>query len=139
MRVPRTVQAPRIDPLVLKNLFDGDSTLLAPGAELDDLRLAGIRGERIDVSGSNTSGCMFEDVVADEFSIATSRVVETRFVTFGVSLFRMARSVFRDVEFDGGRNSCWTWRPSSRASQGFSSTRRLCVTVGGGDAPTSGW
>ncbi len=103
MRAHDLVLEPRIDPFVLGHLFDGEAELLGPGAELDDLRFSGIRGEKIDVSGSNTSGCDFEDVVADEFSIATSRVAETRFSTFGVPLFRMARSVFRDVEFDGGR------------------------------------
>lgn len=103
MQAHDLVPAPRIDSLILENLFDGENELLRPGAELDDLRLAGIRGEKIDVSGSNTSGCEFDDVVADEFSIATSRVAETRFAAVGVPLFRMARSVFRDVEFDGGR------------------------------------
>ena len=103
MRASDFIPAPRIDPLILGNLFDGEAELLRPGAELDDLRLTAIRGAKIDVSGSNTSGCEFEDVVADEFSIATSRVAETRFTTVGVPLFRMARSVFRDVEFDGGR------------------------------------
>lgn len=103
MRVRDSVPAPRIDQLILKNLFDGEAELLRPGAELDDLRLCAIHDSHIDVSGSNTSGCEFEDVVADEFSIATSRVAETRFTHFGVPFFRMARSILRDVDFNGGR------------------------------------
>ncbi len=103
MRVRGSVPSPRIDPLVLENLFEAEAGLLTPGADLDVLRWAGIRGERVDVSGSTTSGCEFEDVVADEFNISTSRVSETRFSRFGVPLFRMARSVLRDVEFTGGR------------------------------------
>ncbi len=103
MRTPHPVVAPRIDTLVLGNLFDGEPELLVPGADLDDLRFVGVRGEQLDVSRSNTSGCEFDDVVADEFSVATSRVAESRFTQFGVPLFRMARSVLRDVEFVGGR------------------------------------
>lgn len=103
MRSSDHVHPPRIDPLVLGNLFDGEPELLCHGADLDGLQWSGLRGEGVDVHGSTTSGCIFEDVVADEFNIATSRVAETRFVQIGVPLFRMARSVFRDVEFEGGR------------------------------------
>lgn len=103
MRSANSVHPPRIDPLALGDLFDGETELLCPGADLDGLCWAGIRGEMVDVHGSTTSGCVFEDVAADEFSIATSRCTETRFAQVGVSLFRMARSVLRDVEFDGGR------------------------------------
>lgn len=103
MRSSDSLPAPRIDPLVLENLFDGETELLRPGTDLDDLRWIGLRDGVIDVSGGTTSGCVFEDVVADEFSIATSRVSESRFTQTGVTLFRMARSVLRDVEFNGGR------------------------------------
>ncbi|RMB61379.1 pentapeptide repeat-containing protein [Tessaracoccus antarcticus] len=98
-----SVPSPRIDPLVLENLFDGEPDLLGHGADLDALRFAGIRSERVDLKGSTILGCEFEDVVADEFSVATSRLSETRFARMGVTLLRMARSVLRDVEFDGGR------------------------------------
>lgn len=103
MATPLTVLTPRIDPLVLENLFDGEMSLLTPGADLDSLRFTGVRDEAVDISGSTTMGCQFEDVVADEFSVATSRVAETRFRQVGVPFFRMARSFLRDVEFDGGR------------------------------------
>ncbi len=103
MRAPETVPAPRIDPLVLENLFDGESTLLEAGADLDALRFVGVRDELVDISRSTIMGCEFEDVVADEFSVATSRVAETRFRQVGVPFLRMARSILRDVEFDGGR------------------------------------
>ncbi|MEO7588732.1 MAG: pentapeptide repeat-containing protein [Arachnia sp.] len=99
----RTVLSPRLDPLVLENLFDGEPDLLAHGADLDALRFAGIRSEKVDIKGSTTMGCEFDDVVADEFNVATARVADTRFRQCGVPLFRMARSVVRDVEFDGSR------------------------------------
>ena len=103
MPTPATIATPRIDPLVLENLFDGEVDILRPGADLDALRFAGVRSGKVDISGSTTMGCEFDDVVADEFSIATSQVAEVRFRQFGVPLFRMARSVLREVEFDGGR------------------------------------
>ncbi len=103
MRARETVPAPRIDPLVLENLFDGEAGLLTAGADLDALRFLGVREDMVNISGSTTMGCEFEDVVADEFSVATSRVAETRFRQVGVPLFRMARSFLRDVEFEGGR------------------------------------
>ena len=97
------VPAPRIDPVVLENLFDGESELLEPGADLDALRFAGVRQDTVVISGSTTMGCEFDDCAADEFNIATSQVAEVRFRQLGVPLFRMARSVLREVEFDGGR------------------------------------
>lgn len=103
MAAPVTVPPPRIDPLVLENLFDGETSLLTAGADLDALRFAGLRDEVVDISGSTTMGCEFEDVVADEVSIATSQIAEVRFRQFGVPLFRMARAVLREVEFVGGR------------------------------------
>ncbi len=103
MSAPLPVSAPRLSFLALENLFDGEPELLVRGADLDDLRFVAIRGEHLDVSGSNTSGCELDDVVADEFNVSTSRIAESRFTQFGVPLFRMARSVLRDVEFVGGR------------------------------------
>lgn len=99
----RTVPAPRMDPLVLGNLLDGETGLLAAGSDLDAMHFAGVREQGVDISGSTIVGCEFDDVVADEFSVATSQVAEVRFRQFGVPLFRMARSVLREVEFDGGR------------------------------------
>lgn len=103
MAAPVTVPAPHIDPLVLENLFNEGPSLLRPGADLDALRFAIVREGQVDVSGSHVMGCEFDDVVADEFSIATSQVADVRFRQFGVPLFRMARSVLRNVEFEGGR------------------------------------
>ena len=103
MRISPPVAAPRFDTVVLENLFDGEVELLASGADLNDLRLAELRGGHVNISGSTTSGCEFDDVVADEFNISTSRVSESRFTHMGVPFLRMARSVLRDVEFMGGR------------------------------------
>lgn len=103
MRELQPVPAPRIDALVLENLFDGDSSLLEPGSDLDALRFAAIRGEMVDISGSTIMGCEFDDAVAGEFSMASARVAETRFRQIAVPSFKMARSVLRGVEFEGGR------------------------------------
>lgn len=103
MRAPQSVPGPRVDPLVLENLFDGEPELLERGADLDDLCFARVRGEGIDVSGSTISGCEFNDLVADEFSVVTARVSQSRFTQLAVPYFRVARSVLRDVEFIGGR------------------------------------
>lgn len=75
-----------------------------PASDMDELEFADLRAHVIDVGrGSEILGCGFRSVVAEEFVIANSRIVECRFSGLGVPMVKMARSVLRNVEFVDSR------------------------------------
>lgn len=104
MRTLDQPKPPRRRPFRPAALADGDLALLEPTTDLESLRYAGLRLEKLDIGiGSVVNGCEFDDVAADELSLDNSRAVETRFHQLGVPSLRMARTILRDVEFDASR------------------------------------
>lgn len=104
MRASDGPKPPQLRPLSLGELSQGSRALLEPNTDIYGVRYADIREDRLDLGkGSVVNGSHFSDVVVDEFVVASSRLVETRFEQTAAPVVKAARSAWRDVEFDGGR------------------------------------
>lgn len=99
-----SVAAPQIDPVVLGDLGEGDPDDLEPNTDLQGVRFRRIGEGRIDLGGGSViAHCEFSEVTADELSLASSRVEESRFTQLGVPVLKAARSNLRHVTVEAAR------------------------------------
>jgi uncharacterized protein YjbI with pentapeptide repeats len=95
--------SPRIQPITLPALEDGDGGDLVPGASRDGERFAGLRTADADLTGVVLDGCALLDWVADGAVLDRARLVETVLERVTASSLRAARSTWRDVRLTGSR------------------------------------
>jgi uncharacterized protein YjbI with pentapeptide repeats len=95
--------APRIDPIALPDLDDGDVDDLFAGASLDARRFAGVDLDGRDLVDVSFTECALTDVSAHDADLRASRFVETTIDRLIAPVLRASRSHFRDVRIAGSR------------------------------------
>jgi uncharacterized protein YjbI with pentapeptide repeats len=98
-----TLTAPRIDPIVLPPLVDGDADELRARTNIDARRFTGVDVEGRDLVEVSFSECALTDVAASDADLRAARFVETTLDRLTAPVFRAARSHFRDVRISGSR------------------------------------
>jgi uncharacterized protein YjbI with pentapeptide repeats len=93
--------APRIDPVHLGDLTDGDPGDLAGSADLESLRYSALRLDALDLGGARLDGVELVDVAADETDLRGARFNEVRCERVSLPVVRAARTDWRDVEVSG--------------------------------------
>lgn len=102
-RDSRKNTAPRIDPLVLDDLADGDPGSLDAHGTYEGLRWAHIASEGDDLSGAQFSECEFTDWNAHETQLRGARFREVRIERLNAPVFNAARLTLHDVELTASR------------------------------------
>lgn len=95
---------PHLKSIRIGDLPDGDPSYLEENTDLESVAYRGINTDALDLGvGSSINTCKFSDITADEFSVDSSRVVETLFEGVSFPSLRAGRATFRDVEFEASR------------------------------------
>jgi uncharacterized protein YjbI with pentapeptide repeats len=95
--------APRIDPIALPPLMDGDADELRAHATFDARRFADVDVEARDLIEVSFTECALTDVAANDADLRAARFIETTLDRLTAPVFRAARSHFRDVRISGSR------------------------------------
>lgn len=93
--------APRIDPIKLGSLSEGDLLDLTHNADLEAVRYADLKVARLDLAGALVSTSRFEDVSADETDLKAARLNEVELERVNLPVVRAARGQWRDVKING--------------------------------------
>jgi uncharacterized protein YjbI with pentapeptide repeats len=104
LTVPRsrtTTQAPRIDPISLGPLTEGDPDRLERDADLEGVRYADLSLGSLDLPGALVSSSRFDNVSAHETDLTGARLVEVELDRIDLPVVRAARSQWRDVRVNG--------------------------------------
>lgn len=88
---------PRIDPLVLRDLAEGDAAELAPGADLDGLRFERPELPR-SLAGITLLECELSGISADRIELRGARLLESRLVRCAAPTVSAHGSSWRDAE-----------------------------------------
>jgi uncharacterized protein YjbI with pentapeptide repeats len=99
-RDPRT---PRIDPLLLRNLIEGDPFALVPDGRLEGERHIGTDLTGTDLTGIVLDGCELVDAVLTDVVLERARLVETIVEHATAPSLRAARSTLREVRIENCR------------------------------------
>jgi uncharacterized protein YjbI with pentapeptide repeats len=99
----RSTTAPRIDPLVLRDLVDGDPGDLVRGASRDGERFEHVRLDVHDLSGLVLDGCEVHEGQGDEVRLEGARVLESVLDRLGVTAVAGKGMTWRDVRLTGSR------------------------------------
>lgn len=105
----RDAATPRISPVVLPDLQEGDVESLRRGGRFD-----GLRFEHLDASGAELGGSVFDEcllraVVLDDAVLDGARVVDSVLDGVAATALRAARIVLRDVRLEGCRIGAAEW------------------------------
>ncbi|WP_026851551.1 pentapeptide repeat-containing protein [Glaciibacter superstes] len=126
---PSTI-APRIDPIRLIDLTDGDAGAIDAHGSRDGERFSGADVSGRDLAGVTFTECELLDLVAHETDFRSASFVDTRFERLNAPIFTASRSRFRDVELDGSRlgsaefyDSTWESVHISNCKLGFVNLR----------------
>lgn len=104
----RDEATPRIDPLVLRDLADGQPDDLRAGAHRDGERFEHLRLDD-DLSGLVLDGCELSDAAGDDVRLDGGRVLESVLDRLNVTTMRAKGSVWRDVRLTGSRIGAAEW------------------------------
>ncbi|GAB3401132.1 pentapeptide repeat-containing protein [Schumannella luteola] len=99
----KTDPAPRLDPLRLHGLEEGDPTALAAGESYEGLRIAGADLTEWDLSGATFTECELVDWTVHDTGLRAIRLLETRLERLNAPVLVAPRATLRDVEIDGSR------------------------------------
>jgi uncharacterized protein YjbI with pentapeptide repeats len=109
-RVPkrRETHLPRIDPLVLRDLPEGDPEALHAGARLDGERFEHVRLDA-DLRGLVLDGCEVHDATGEETRLDGGRVLESVLDRIQLTALSAKGSTWRDVRVTGSRVGAAEW------------------------------
>lgn len=93
----QSTTAPRIDPLVLRNLAEGDPADLQPGADLDGLRFERAVMPR-SLAGVTLLECEVTEVSEDRLELRGARMLESRVARCSAPSVSAHGSTWRDAE-----------------------------------------
>ena len=96
-------QAPRLDPVRLDELRDGDAASISPGGVFEGERFAGGDLSGRAVTGLTLMECELLDLRAHEADLQGSRFVETRFERLDAPSLKTRRTTWKDVEILSSR------------------------------------
>ncbi|WP_440709822.1 pentapeptide repeat-containing protein [Herbiconiux sp. YIM B11900] len=96
-------RAPRIDPIRLDALTEGDPALLAANENVFGERFDAADLSGRDLSGASFTECEFLDLLAHEADLRGTSFADTRFERVNAPVFAAPRSRFRDVSLDASR------------------------------------
>ncbi|MGA1836564.1 pentapeptide repeat-containing protein [Herbiconiux sp. 11R-BC] len=94
---------PRVDPVQLSGLEDGDADTLEAHDAYDGLRFTEADLTGRDLAGASFSECEFVDLLAHETELRASRFTDVRFERLSAPILLAARSTLRDVEVRNSR------------------------------------
>lgn len=129
--MPKSVtHPPRLDPLRLPTLDEGNAALLTPGSRVEGLRFARADLDGRMLAGTIFSECSFEDASAHGTDLSSAAFIETAFSRLNSPVLSAPRSRFRDVTVDGSRigaaelyNAGWQSVHFSHCKLGFINLR----------------
>jgi len=104
----RESTAPRIDPLVLRDLAPGAPEALRAGAHLDGERFEHLALDA-DLGGLVLEGCEVHDAVGDETRLDGGRLLESVLDRVHVAALSAKGSTWRDVRITGSRVGAAEW------------------------------
>jgi uncharacterized protein YjbI with pentapeptide repeats len=105
----RDAATPRISPVVLPELEEGDVESLLAGGRLDGLRFAELDASRSALGGAVLDECLLRSVVLDDAVLDGARVVDSVLDGVSATALRAARVVLRDVRLEGCRIGAAEW------------------------------
>ncbi|MEC4613740.1 pentapeptide repeat-containing protein [Tsukamurella tyrosinosolvens] len=123
--------APKISPLRLGDLEDGNTDELMPGDTEDRRRFAGPTVQGRDLSGITFSECELEGWEVRDAVFTESAFLETRISALFATGFRASRSTFRQVEVDDARIGAVELMDSKLRSVVFTDVRLGFVNLRG--------
>ena len=123
--------APKISPLRLGDLEDGNTDELMPGDTEDRRRFAGPTVQGRDLSGITFSECELEGWEVRDAVFTESAFLETRISALFATGFRATRSTFRQVEVDDARIGAVELMDSKLRSVVFTDVRLGFVNLRG--------
>jgi uncharacterized protein YjbI with pentapeptide repeats len=105
----RDATSPRLSPVVLPELLDGDADALLRGGRLDGLRFADLDAAGAELGGSVLDECLLRAVVLDDAVLDGARIVDSVLDGVTATALRAARVVLRDVRLEGCRIGAAEW------------------------------
>jgi uncharacterized protein YjbI with pentapeptide repeats len=102
-RASGTVAAPRIDPLVLRDLEDSPADALDSYASLEGLRFEGADVSGRDLHGLALDECELVDVMAHETDLQDARLTEVRIERLNAPALKAGRSTLHGAEVTASR------------------------------------
>lgn len=95
--------APVLDPVVLRDLREGDRYDLEPRADLEGFEFADLRLDDVDLSYATVYGSRFVNVRAAEADLPSVRLGESVVERLDVPVLRGVRGTWRDIEIRNAR------------------------------------
>ena len=108
----RPAPRPRIDPLRLEGLDDGDPSSLAARGYYEGQRFTGIDATDHSLSGATFSECEVIDGNADGADLQGVRLVQTRLTRLNAAVLSARRTTWRDAEILASRLGAVEWYDS---------------------------
>jgi uncharacterized protein YjbI with pentapeptide repeats len=105
----RDAASPRISPVVLPELLEGDATALTRDGRIDGLLLADLDASGALLEGAVIDECLLRSVVLDDAVLDGARVVDSVLDGVTATAVRAARVVLRDVRFEHCRFGAAEW------------------------------
>ncbi len=101
--------APRLDPVVLHDLEDGDEALLATGARLEGLRFADLDATGRDLRSVTIDECLLTGSTLDDAVLDGGRFSDSVLDGVAATALRGRGLVLRDVRLEGCRIGAAEW------------------------------
>jgi uncharacterized protein YjbI with pentapeptide repeats len=105
----RDAVSPRISPVVLPELEQGDVAALLRGGRLDALRFAELDASEAALGGAVLDECLLRSIVLDDAVLDGARIVDSVLDGVTATALRAARVVLRDVRLEGCRIGAAEW------------------------------
>ncbi len=131
MATKRTA-APRIDPIVLRDLAVGDPDALEPHETVEGERFTAADLAGRDLSGATFLECEFIGLAAHETDLRAATFVETRLDRLDAPIFAAPRSRFREVAIASSRLGSAEFFEASWSSVRFDQCKLGYLNLGGG-------
>jgi uncharacterized protein YjbI with pentapeptide repeats len=105
----RDAVAPRIPPVVLPELEEGDAGTLLRGGRIDGHRFEDVDASDAALHGTVLDECLLRSVTFDDAVLDGARIVDSVLDGVTATALRAARVVLRDVRFEGCRFGAAEW------------------------------